>query len=203
MRQGEPESDGRLLELVKADPAAFEAFYRRHIAGIMRYLAGRCESPEDVADATAATFLAVLMSSNTFDPELGTPSAWLYAIARNEASAQKRASNRRWLLSGRMQARQLLSIDDTERIAEIMDAERRTAQVLEIVGQAPEGERDLVGRIMSDDMTPSAAAKSLGITSGAGRVRLMRLRARIHATLADSSPQGERPKCSRDPKEQQ
>lgn len=203
MGLGERESDGRLLELLKTDPSAFEAFYRRHIDGVMRYLAGRCDSPEDVADATASTFLAVLVSSNTFDSNLGSPTAWLYTIARNEASSQRRSSRRRRLLSNRIHSRQLLSSDDTERITEIIDAERRAAGVIEVVGGAPEGERDLVARIVSDDATPSAAARALGITSGAGRIRLMRLRARVHTALAESTPSGERSMCSREFKEQQ
>jgi len=203
MGQVDRESDGRLLELLKTDPVAFEAFYRRHIVGVMRYLARRCDSPEDVADATASTFLAVLVSSSTFDSSLGSPTAWLYTIARNEASSQRRSSRRRWLLSNRMQSRQLLSGDDTERIAEIIDAERRAAEVIDVVGEAPEGERDLVARIVSDDATPSAAARALGITSGAGRIRLMRLRTRIQTALAESTPNGERQMCSREAKEQQ
>jgi DNA-directed RNA polymerase specialized sigma24 family protein len=106
------------------------------------------------------------------------------------------------MLSSLMQSRQLLSNDDTERIAEIIDAERRAAQVMEIVGKAPEGERDLVALIVADDTTPSAAARALGISSGTGRIRLMRLRARVNAALADSAPSSERPKCSRESKEQ-
>jgi RNA polymerase sigma factor (sigma-70 family) len=188
MGQDESASDERLLELLRTDPVAFEGFYRRHVAGVMRYLAARCQSPEDVADATTATFLAVLTSSGTFDPALGSPTAWLYTIARNEACSQKRAANRRWLLSRRMQAGYLLSSDDTERIAEVIDAERRAAGVLEILNSAPQGERDLVARIVSDDATPSAAAQALGISSGSGRIRLMRLRARVHAALADPKP---------------
>jgi RNA polymerase sigma factor (sigma-70 family) len=190
------------MALLKTDPAAFEAFYRRHITGVMRFLAGRCDSPEDVADATASTFLAVLVSSNTFDSSLGSPTTWLYAIARNEASSQRRSSRRRWLLSNRVQSRQLLSSDDAERITEMIDAERLAAKVVDVVGGAPEGERELVARMVSDDSTPSAAARALGISSGAGRIRLMRLRARVHDALADSTTSDEHPTCTRESKEQ-
>lgn len=203
MEPSDAGSDERLLELLRADPVAFEGFYRRHVAGVMRFLATRCQSPEDVADATAATFLAVLVSSSTFDPTLGSPTAWLYTIARNEASLQKRSSNRRRLLSSRMQARQLLSNDDTERIAEIIDAERRAEDVLEVLSSAPKGECELVARIVSDDTTPSAAARALGISSGAGRIRLMRLRARVHAALVAATPRSEPQICARESKEQQ
>lgn len=154
----------------------------------MRYLAGRCQSPEDLADAAAATFLAVLVSSGNFDPTLGTPTSWLYGIARNEASLQRRSAYRRRQIASKLGSRRLLSDDDTERIAEMMDAERRVDGVLEILSTAPEGERLLVERIVSDDATPPMAARSLGISSGAGRVRLMRLRARIRAALADATP---------------
>ncbi|MGH9074671.1 MAG: RNA polymerase sigma factor [Acidimicrobiales bacterium] len=63
-----PASDADLLGRLGDDPSAFEQFYRRHFDAVTRFLARRCRTPEDVADATSATFLAVLKSVSTYDP---------------------------------------------------------------------------------------------------------------------------------------
>jgi RNA polymerase sigma-70 factor (ECF subfamily) len=85
MGVGVEPSNEDLLAAVPGDLAAFEVFYRRYVDRVIRFLARRCQNPEDVADATAATFLAVLHSLSTFNPERGTAEGWLFTIAGNEA----------------------------------------------------------------------------------------------------------------------
>jgi hypothetical protein len=65
--------DVELLRQLGEDSCAFEQFYRRHVGTVTRFLARRCTTPEDVADATSATFLAAMLSASTYDPRLGQP----------------------------------------------------------------------------------------------------------------------------------
>ncbi len=172
-------SDVELLREVASSPAGLEAFYRRHVEEVTRFLARRCRTPEDLADAVSATFVAVLVSARTYNPDLGSPGAWLYAIARNEALRQGRSLGRREALRHRLNGTALLSNDDTDRLAEIIDAEIQSVRLQETIKGASVGELEVLHSMVSQDATVTEASSSLGITSATGRKRLERLRRRI------------------------
>jgi RNA polymerase sigma-70 factor (ECF subfamily) len=174
-----PERDAELLDRASSDPDAFAEFYRRHVTAVTRYLARRCATPEDVADAVSATFLAVLTSSGTYDESRGAPTAWLYSIAANAAKGQWKSSARDQRLFERVRGSRLLDQEDQERIAEMIDVERSSASLLTAVNAAPEGERRLVATMANRGIGPTEAARELGITPGAARTRLTRLRHRL------------------------
>jgi RNA polymerase sigma factor (sigma-70 family) len=180
--------DAELLGRVGYDPVAFEQFYRRHFATVTRFLARRCATPEDVADATSATFLSVMLSGTTYDPTAGQAVSWLCSIAANEAKRLHRKNFRYAALSKRVRWNRLLNADDVERLAEMIDAEREAASLQILITEAPPGEQELLQHMVADDLSPTDAARAIGISSGAGRVRLSRLRSRI--------AQAERPRAS-------
>jgi RNA polymerase sigma-70 factor (ECF subfamily) len=175
----EPTDDVELLRTLSKSPRAFETFYRRHVSGITRFLARRCRTPEDVADGVSATFLAVLSSAERFDPERGTALAWLYTIARNEARGQARSAGRREALRVRLQGSALLSQEDSDRLAELIDFERAAAHLSTALSAAPAHEIELLDRVVANNETATEAARSLGISPSAGRKRLERLRGRV------------------------
>ena len=179
MSDNDQQHDAELLSHIASSPAALEKFYRRHVDAVTRFLSRRCHTPEDVADAVSATFVAVLFSANSFDPELGSPMAWLYSIARNEARGQGRSLGRREALRLRLEGSALLSRDDVERISEIIDAERQVNELEESLGTASSGELELLRSMAMDDLTVAQAASSLGISAATGRKRLERLRRRF------------------------
>src|ERR1700754_3087336 len=74
-------SDEELLGAVAREPAAFSAFYRRHVDDVLGFLARRSGDPELAADLTAEVFATVLLKARRYRPERGTPTAWLFAIA--------------------------------------------------------------------------------------------------------------------------
>ncbi len=178
-------ADAELIAAIPSSAAAFDAFYRRHIDAVMRFLARRCNTPEDVADAAADTFVAVLGSWSTYRPERGSVAAWLYGIARNAAYDSLRERGRSDALALRLQGHRLLASDDAERIAEMIDAERDAARLAPVLATVRTSERELLDRIVDADLTPAAASRSLGIEPSAGRRRLARLRdsVQIHADL--------------------
>lgn len=181
--------DAELITAITTSPAAFDAFYRRHIAAVMSFLARRCNTPEDVADAAADTFVSVLGSPTTYDAERGSVTAWLYGIARNAAADRLRERGRSDALALRLQGRRLLASDDSERIAEMIDAERAAARLAPLLATVRASERQLLNRIVDADLTPAAASRSLGIEPSAGRRRLARLRdsIQLHTDLAGSA----------------
>ncbi len=172
-------SDEELLRQIASSPASLEAFYRRHLEGVTCFLARRCRTPEDLADAVSATFVAVLVSARSYNPELGSPKAWLFAIARNEALGQGRSLGRREALRHRLNGSALLSSDDTERLSDVIDAEIRSVLLEEMLSGAAVGELELLHSMVSQDATVTEASASLGISSATGRKRLERLRRRV------------------------
>ncbi|MEV0613489.1 sigma factor [Nonomuraea sp. NPDC050404] len=83
------------------DPVAFEAFYRRHIDAVTRFLSRRVDDPHTVADLTADVFLAVFDSAHTYRPGKGSEIAWLYGVARNTLSSERRRALRESQLTHR------------------------------------------------------------------------------------------------------
>jgi response regulator of citrate/malate metabolism len=86
---------------------------------------------------------------------------------------------RREALRHRLNGSALLSNDDTDRLAEIIDAEIQSVRLQETIKGASVGELELLRSMVSQDATVTEASGSLGISSATGRKRLERLRRRI------------------------
>jgi RNA polymerase sigma-70 factor (ECF subfamily) len=161
---------------IATDPVAFEAFYRRHVDAITRFLARRVDDPHTVADLVAEVFVAVLDSAHTYRAGLGSELAWLYGIARNTLSAERRRVFKESKLADRVSGRRLLDSDDVARLEERIDAESSARRAFEAMAGLPEGERALLELVVIDQLTITEAAAALGIRQGTARVRLHRAR---------------------------
>ncbi|TDC19217.1 RNA polymerase sigma factor [Streptomyces sp. 8K308] len=166
------------------DPELFEEFYREHVDAVTRFLARRVDDPHTVADLTAEVFLAVIDSGHTYRPALGTERGWLYGVARNVVSAERRRTARQHVLNGRVAGRRLLAPDDIARLEEKLVAENEGRRLVAALAELPEGERALLELITADELSVSEAARALGIRPTAARVRLHRARGRLRAALA-------------------
>lgn len=178
-----PSSDTALLERLEHDAVAFELFYRRHVSAVTRFAASRCRCAADVADVVAGTFEAVMSAASRFDPRRGSARGWLLGIAAHEASIISRRSSNDRKAVGRIQGWQLLDDDDIERLEARMDAQRMAPALSLALNRASPGEREMFLLVAQDDLTPSEAARVLGISAGAARVRLSRVRERLRRSL--------------------
>lgn len=169
------------------DPAALEAFYRRHVDAVMRFVVRRVSDPHLAADLTADIFLAVLDSAHTYAPNRGSEIAWLYGIARNVVSAQHRKAAREARMTSRVAGRRLMDDDDLARMEERIDAERRMRGALEAMQGLPEGERAVLELVVIDQLTVTEAAKALGIRHVTARVRLHRARRALENVASPSA----------------
>ncbi|WP_330290398.1 RNA polymerase sigma factor [Streptomyces sp. NBC_00576] len=158
------------------DPELFEAFYRRHVDAVLRFVARRVDDPHTAADLTAEIFLAVLDSAHTYQPRLGSETAWLYGIARNVVSSERRRVAREAERDRRFFGRRLLEPDDIVRIEDKLDAESPGRRALAALERLPEGERAVLELIVVDQLTLPEAAAALGIRQVTARVRLHRAR---------------------------
>lgn len=158
------------------DPRLFEEFYRRHVDAVLRFVARRVDDPHTTADLTAEIFLAVLHSAHTYRPHLGSETAWLFGIARNVVSSERRRVAREAERDLRVSGRRLLEADDIVRIEDRLDAESPGRRALAALARLPEGERAVMELIAVDQLTVTEAAAALGIRQVTARVRLHRAR---------------------------
>ncbi|MFI1702920.1 RNA polymerase sigma factor [Streptomyces griseoruber] len=161
--------------------AGFEEFYRRHVDAVMRYVARRVDDPHTAADLTAEIFLAVLDSAHTYRPGLGSETAWLYGIARNVVSSERRRVAREAERDRRFSGRRLLEADDIVRLEDKLDAESPGRRLLAALARLPEGERAVIELVAVDQLTVTEAAAALGIRQVTARVRLHRARKALRA----------------------
>jgi RNA polymerase sigma factor (sigma-70 family) len=174
------------LSRIAHDPAAFEVFYRQHVALITRFVARRVADPHGVADLTAEVFLAVIGSAHAYRPGRGPQAAWLYGIARNVIAGERRRSANERRAADRIAGQRLLDDDDITRLEEKIDAESPGRAAYLALARLPEDERAVLELVAIDGLAVKEAAAALGIRPGAARVRLHRARRAARETL--SSP---------------
>jgi RNA polymerase sigma factor (sigma-70 family) len=165
-------TDRELLAILAAEPAAFELFYRRHVDRVLGFSARRLRDPHDVADVVAATFLAVLTSASTYDPNRGEPGAWLLGIAARVIAGQARRADRDRALANKIAGRRWLGSNDIERLEERITAEQSVAGLMQVVDRLKPRDREALLLVGMDGLTPTQAAGVLGISPANFRMRL-------------------------------
>jgi RNA polymerase sigma factor (sigma-70 family) len=174
------------LSDVVGDPAAFEDFYRRHVALVSRFLARRVIDPQLVADLTAEVFHEVIRSAHTYRPGRGSELGWLYGIARNVLANDRRREVLRLRAERGAAGRRLLDDDDIARLEERIDAESAARRLRQALSALPEDERAVVELVAVDGLSLKDAAAALGIRPGTARVRMYRARRVVRDALASS-----------------
>jgi len=163
----------------------FAVVYRECVGLITAYFARRCTEPQVVADLVSETFVEAVGSFGTFDPSRGSASGWLIAIARRvfarwcEGLSGNRAAIEQ--LGGRL----VLDADETDELAERIDAQRQGRELLARCALLPALEREALELVDLAGLEPRDAARVLGVPAGTLRVRLHRARARLRKEVRD------------------
>ncbi len=162
----------------------FEAVYRENIGPVTAFFARRCRDPQHVADLTSQTFVEAIKSADTFEGR-GTPKAWLIAIARRvyakHLSDQAAGADLIDQLGGRL----VLADDEVEDLAARIDAQRDAKALLQRAACLSGLERDALELVDLMGLTPKDAARVLGVSPNALRVRLFRAHNRLRKELGD------------------
>lgn len=153
----------------------FEELYAQYYGRVLGYVLRR-DSAAGAADVVADVFL---VAWRRLDQVPDDPLPWLLAVARKTLANQRRGRERRVAL-GEAVANTLR----TERQAEpAVDAEM--AVLANAVRRLTEPDRELLRLIAWDGLTTREAARVLGISHTACRVRLHRIRRRLARQIAD------------------
>jgi RNA polymerase sigma factor (sigma-70 family) len=170
------------------DPQVLEAFYRRHVGAVNRFIARRVDDPDRAADLTAEIFMAAIGSAHTYRSASGTELGWLYGIARNVLSGDRRRAAREQAAAGRFAGRRKLDDDDIARLEDRIDAESAARAAYAALAGLPDDERAVLELVAIDGLAVTDAAAVLGIRPGTARVRLHRGRRSARSALGSQHP---------------
>jgi RNA polymerase sigma-70 factor (ECF subfamily) len=186
IRSARLDPDRRLVVAAQADPARFEALYRKYVAQVYSFALYELRDHHEAEDVTERTFMLALSGLSSFeeraDPADGDASTfriWLFRIARN-AVANHRRSARRRPVAPLEAAAGLADPFDVSHAAAVRD-EARAAW--EAVGRLPDDRRRAIVLRFVEEMSAAEIAGVLGRTEGAVRVLLHRALRSVAADL--------------------
>ena len=170
--------DRRLVEAAQADPARFEALYRKYLAQVYNYAFYELRDHHEAEDATERTFLSALANLGRFEERArpvdgegaSTFRVWLFQIARN-AVAERRRRQRRRPEAPLEAAATIAAPIDLEADAGLRD---EAAAALRAVERLPGDRRRALILRFVDEMTTAEIAGILGRSEGAVRVLIHR-----------------------------
>ncbi|MDQ6821814.1 MAG: sigma-70 family RNA polymerase sigma factor [Actinomycetota bacterium] len=181
------ESDARLLGCMP-DPDAAREFYERHVEAVFRFAVRRCRDPEDVSDLVATVFLELFGAAGSFDPHRGSARPWLLGIAARCLADQRRDGYRREQLTQRLAVAPELREDEYEHVERMIDAARLApAAERALAGDLTTAEREVFLLVSHDGLSVADAARCLGLSAVAGRMRLSRARRKLRQAISLSA----------------
>jgi len=157
-----------LVQRAISDPQAFAALYESHFERVYRYHLARSGSAAEAQDLTTLTFVAALENLERFRGT-GSFSAWLFGIARRQATMYFRSRKREVELDA------AITLADTAPLPEILAGQRlEIAQVtaaLEIIN--PE-RREAIQLCLFSQLSAEEAGLAMGKSPNAVKMLLWR-----------------------------
>ena len=183
--------DRRLVEAAQADPARFEALYRKYLAQVYSYAFYELRDHHEAEDATERTFLNALANLGRFEERArpadgegaSTFRVWLFQIARN-AVAERRRQRRRRPEAPLEAAVTVAAPGDLEADAALHDD---AVEAWRAIGRLPGDRRRALILRFVDEMSTAEIAGVLGRSEGAVRVLIHRALRSVARDLDDPS----------------
>jgi RNA polymerase sigma-70 factor (ECF subfamily) len=188
--------DRSLVDAAQADPARFDALYRKYVAQVYNYAVYELGDHYEAEDATERTFLSALAGLARFEerarPDEGEGAStfriWLFRIARNVVAERRR----RWR---RRPEAPLDLVSDAPAPGDVegtVVAREMAASALRAVERLPGDRRRAVMLRFVHEMSTSEIAEVLGRSEGAVRVLMHRGLRGLARELGDGSPTASR-----------
>ena len=155
-------------------------WYQAYGASVYNYFRFHVPLSDVVEDLTAETFLKVVRAVDRFDPDRGTPKAWILTVARNVLGDwRRRARLRQYITLGTMHDLVYEAPSPEERLLR----EEEVGRLLDAVASLGETDRELIGLRYGSGLDTAEVAQILGISEGSVRTRLWRALGRLRGAL--------------------
>ena len=174
-------SDAELIERSGREPDCFAAIFDRHAAEILRYVHARL-GPDLAEDITAEAFLAAFRRRDHYDRAWADARPWLYGIAVRLIGKHRRSEARyRRMLQAAPADRSTEDLGD--RSADRVTAQQLRPRLAEVLNGLRAQDRELLLLVAWAGLSYAEAAQALGLTTGAVRSRLHRVRAKVRRSI--------------------
>jgi RNA polymerase sigma factor (sigma-70 family) len=178
--------DAALIRRSLDHPDCFADLFRRHAAGIARYVARRIG--QDAADDVVAdTFLAAFANRGKYQSSQPDARPWLYGIATNLTGRHRRAEIRQYRAYARTGVDPVTE-PFTEQVDARVSASAARRALAAALAKLPAGQRDALLLVAWGQLTYEQAALALSVPVGTVRSRLSRARSTIRWALGDADP---------------
>jgi RNA polymerase sigma-70 factor, ECF subfamily len=166
-----PQSDEALVRRIRTgEREAFSELVDRYKRGIANFIGASVRSAPDVSDLSQETFLRAYAHLDTFNPQLGRFSTWIYQIARNVVRTHLGKSQRR------VQTQELPEDQTLENALPDLSVESDPAggilraeaerELREALADLPERTRTVLALRYFDNMEYHVIASTLGLSLG-------------------------------------
>lgn len=176
-------TDAEAISTSLVDPAAFGTIFDRYATTLHRYFTRRV-GPDEADALMSDAFAIAFERRSTYDVTRPLARPWLYGIATNLVARHRRAEARRLRATVRLWARRETGDDVAQRTADAVSASALLPDVVEMIEQLPDGERDALLLHVWEDLTYDEIADALAIPIGTVRSRLNRARGRLRELVA-------------------
>jgi RNA polymerase sigma-70 factor (ECF subfamily) len=153
----------------KGDRQAFSLLYERHVKSLYNFIYHKTFCTDTAKDLTQIVFLKAIENLDRYDPDQGTWSSWLFAIARNKVIDHFRTRHLN------------LAIDDVWDLADPADVELdavnrdRFERLHTELNRLEAGKRELLMLRLWQELSFEEIAKCLGKTESACKMAFHRL----------------------------
>ncbi len=176
-------SDSDLVAQVGAgDRLALGQLYDRHVRSVYRFARAELRSDEDAEDATQETFITLAGRARSIRLVDGSALPWLIVTCRNHARNRRRAVARELARRDTLDENEVISTRPDPEL-EAMTGELRSS-VAAAIQQLSPADQTLFKLCIEDGLSYIDAAHVLGVSHGAVRNRLSRVRVRLQRALA-------------------
>ena len=179
-------ADADLIERSWDRPERFGDVFDRYYRAIHRYVSRRL-GPALADDLASETFLTAFDRRKAYDLAYRDARPWLYGIASNLVSRQRRAEQRRYRALARADASGVVE-SHAERVVGRVDAGSQRARLAAALLEIAPADREVLLLVAWAELSLEEAARALGVPAGTARSRLHRARQKTRAALAATDP---------------
>jgi RNA polymerase sigma-70 factor (ECF subfamily) len=162
----------------KGDLQAFGVLYDAYVRKIYNFIYFRTHHKETAEDLTQITFTKAMVNIKSFNPDVGTFSAWVHRIARNNVIDHYRTHKS---TSDIQDAFDLSGKDNVERD---VDTVMKLEKVKEYLSGLPSDKRDIVIMRVWDNLSYREISEIVGKSEAACKVSFSRV---MHKMQQDSA----------------